>query len=207
MKLFVIVAMVTSMLCEGQQSWYQTVRFVERDPYAFNRTYRGILFPGTGYKLLGRPASGHVYVVLKRSEYDVIWTAPNHQKTMHERVVTATEASTFASHLRAHGTPVKVPTWISAVGLFPSTVLQLVGAGTTILDIALSAFGSGAADQSAAELAATMAPGGVFREIASLRRESTGKDFFTLSLTYSVRVGNQLRSTVVASSSYALKIE
>jgi hypothetical protein len=194
-------------LAAGDQ-WYKNWKWVNADPYAFVYNQRDTLFPNSGYQLKGLPVEGYVYAIVTTDYRDDVWKQPNHAKVEREYPLRkVSDVTKFADYFRTRSQAIEVPYYLGALGLIPTPVTQLAANGTTLLDVLLHLVDSPKLRSNAGDLAATMAIGGVFQEIAIITQDADGHDFFNLNIVYQVRIGDEMRSTVVSSATYALCVE
>jgi hypothetical protein len=100
-----------------------------------------------------------------------------------------------------------MPYWIGGIGLIPLKVTNMVGAASTLIDVLLHLTDNNAGRTKASELAATMAVGGTFERFYSISVDQDGHEHLSSSVVYTVRVGDQMRSSVISSNTYALQVE
>jgi len=186
-------------------NWYENKKWVDQDPYSFNDTYMHLLFPDTGVHVGGRDP--YLYAILAKSRRDAIWAKGNHAEVIDSRPVKKNEVQTFHDFFAAKSDIAQMPYWAGGIGLIPLKVTSAIGAASTLLDVLLHFVDSSAGHTKASELAATMAVGGTFERFYSISVDQSGHEYLSSSVVYEVQVGDRIRSTVISSATYALKVE
>ncbi len=205
-----VASMATSVsLAESNAAWYRNTRCVQRDSLGVAHNLFATLF-SKGYNLKqgNGPVSGcYLYASLSASEVKKLSDADNQIVVRQKHVLTAAEAPTYAKYFgdRAAATT-SAPWYVSATGLVPVPAIKALAGAATLVDVLLQLDGAAKAQSTCAMLAAQMAAGGVFRDIAVLVTEGQHL-FLVTNIVYSVAVGNEKRNYVLESSRYALKVE
>lgn len=191
-------------MSSAQDNWYEKTKTVYQDPYDFNVTYMLLLFPTTGVHVGGQDP--YLYATLSKSKRDEIWAKANHAEVIDSRAVKSSEVKTFHDFFAAKSDAVQMPYWVGGIGLIPLKVTSLVGAASTLVDVLLHLADDSAGRTKASELAATIAVGGKFERFFSISEDQAGHEFLSSSIVYTVKVGNDTRSTIISSATYALKV-
>jgi hypothetical protein len=189
----------------ADDNWYVKTKWTDADPYSFNVTYMLLLFPNTGVHVGGNDP--YLYAILSKNRRDEIWAGANHAKVIDTRPVKPTEVKTFHDFFAGKSDAVQMPYWVGGIGLVPLKVTNLIGAASTLIDVLLKLADNSVGRTKASELAATMAVGGKFERFFSISVDGAGHEYLSSSVVYTVKVGDQVRSSIVSSATYAVKVE
>jgi hypothetical protein len=189
----------------AQDKWYEKAKWVSQDPYSFAVTYNHYLFPDTGVHVGG--SGDFLYAILGRKTRDDIWSQPNHAKIIDSHTLTPGDVKTFHDFFLTKSDTVQMPYWAGGMGLIPLKVTSMVGAASTLIDVLLHLADNSAGRTKASELAGTMAVGGTFDRFYLISVDQDKHEYLSSNIVYSVKVGNETRSSIISSATYALKTE
>jgi hypothetical protein len=133
---------------------------------------------------------------------------PNHAKVARTRTLNSDkDVKTFREYFQEKGSGPQMPYYIGAVGLIPLRVTTAVGGAATFIDVLLQLADSPQRRTKAAELASTIALGGTFQEVDIVTKGAENRQFLSVNLVYNIKVGQEDRSIVISSATYAMKCE
>ena len=213
----VFTFVVSNALCQSD-TWYESVKYIHRDPYSFASSYASTLFPNTGiqigYKYV---SSGYIYAILSQAATAEICSQPNQAKIIDSTTIkTHKDVEVYRSFVAKQIDTPQVPYWVGAVALVPSAipldliapeVFTLMGAAPTFMDALLNFSDSKSRRTTARELASFMAVGGTFQRFVVLTEAEAQHKYLNVNIVYQVTMSNVPRSVVISSDTYALKVE
>jgi hypothetical protein len=186
-------------------TWYESVPWTSHDPFGFDGE-RSYLFPLSGLTLGGYPASGKLYAILPQSMVDRVQNSRNKILVVDSHTLTAHEAANYQKKLNTQYSNETIPWIMSAIGSFPNPITASVGVAMTLLD-GLERLTSPEVPASAVEY--LMAKGGRFDLVYIIYSDAitpTHK-YVNTNIMYYVKVGDEERSYLVSSATFAVKIE
>lgn len=207
-KHFISISIVLLLFCAIAKAseWYEGVTFVNSDPFRFD-AQRAVLFPHSGLMLAGQLTTGKMYATLPSALVKQLQDAPSHMKIVDEHVLSAREAASYKSIFRDASSGSEVPWVIGAIGAIPAEIFSAVGITSTILDGLMRASKKNQTI-SAAGLEQLMAEDGRFQLALLLTQDpkATAHQYISTAIVYEVKVGNEMRSYVICSSTFALRV-
>jgi len=161
----------------AQDEWYKDVKYVNEDAYSFSLTFAGVgnIF-SKGAVVGGSPATGQLYSILKKAEYDQIAGTGNKGQVWATHTITNTNSTTYRKFFSDKGEGVTLPYWLTigsgVVGL--SQRLPQVATAATLATLAVDLINAGAAGEleKAKDIATKINAGDKFvRRCAIVKRE------------------------------------
>jgi len=205
-----ILFLVFSPLTFG--AWYDSIPVEQNDPFDLT-IYHAITsgndrLMGT-FRFGGKPHRGKMYVILSKTELANIEAAGSNGYVHHEKVLTKKEAVVWKRFFVKRGGVMRVPLLVSmagtAVGFVSVPVGVAIGVTGTLMDTLLAT--TDVKTVKAAVLAELMINGGKFVEYTTIHRDNAGHPYIHSDVFYQVTIQRQLRSYLIYSSVYAVKVE
>lgn len=174
--------------------------FAQNDPFSFSLAFlsAGSFFGNSGLSIDGNPASGNLWVNLPRSTY--IKLQGGKKLLMDKKILSASDAQSFKRFFENASNSAQIP-WI----LGPLSLITFGGIGTVITVVAFTIDGLQRISRppiDSDQLSVLMSDGGSFARI--LGEEASFR--ITASILYSVKVGNEVRTYGISSSTYGLNV-
>lgn len=184
------------------QEWYETVEAKHSDPFEV-RYYCLTIILKHPYKVVPGRGMGKYYIRLPKQDYDRIMASPDQTRIQVSKPITAEDVKILRSHLKKRADQ-GVPVIVDIASFFASH--DLVTVGTELISFFDKAFVENSR-MAAQELATLIADGGIIQEGAKITEVSPGHPVLGISIVYVVTVGKEKRSYMLASDTYAVKVE
>ncbi|MBI2369630.1 MAG: hypothetical protein HYV08_05215 [Deltaproteobacteria bacterium] len=192
-----ILLIIIALALSGESSIAQEGRkYVVKDPFQVAEYLTGTVFRA-GLTLEGNLAAGYAWVILKKSEYQDIWRQPNHVKVVRTRTLSKKDAQ-FVGSLVRKVADFQIPWYVENLPALPPGS----DVAFTVMDYLIDKYSS-----PARELAPLIAEGGRVSEVSQIFKDAAGRDNLSSNFVYTVQVGKERRSHVLASRNFAIKIK
>jgi len=200
--MFSLFASLTSPL---NAQWYTNVQFSQNDPFSFD-PQRSVLFPDLGLTLDGHPASGKMYAILPAATISKLQLAQQHTLVLKTHILTPAEAASYKKIFADVASSSQIPWIIGAISMFPGDLPVAIGITSTLMD-GLNRHFDSKQEVSASQLSVLMSANGEFQYVLVLMQDpaDSSHTYVSSNIVYQTKVGSELRSYVITSSTFALK--
>ncbi len=179
-----------------------TEYFKANDPFKFAPQI-SVLFPSSGLRITGHPATGRLSAHIPRSTYTTINASRDKRIVVDQKILSSGQAESYRRIFDMVSASQDIPWILGPLSLIPGIGNVITLATSTIDGLTRLAKGSVSADQ----LSVLMAAGGAFiRSIGVEDYPGTGQVLGT-TVFYTVKVGDEVRLFGIYAAAYGLTVD